>query len=238
VNIAMHFYETDSDDDEKKPRNLNKKNCGKPPKRIVDRHRTAGVGKSTLIKNLILHQRPRFEQVFLVHQDATYTTEYDDLDCTEIFDEIPDIDFWELPEGSPYIKRCVILDDLELTSADRERKKRLAILFRYCSTHKGLTVYFAHQSCFDTPSLIRKMADVWILWRPRSIAEMHTIENRVGFKKGDLKQLFDTVATGHRDSICIDLKENSPAKLRKNVWERISAVQSDTEELEYAHTLA
>jgi len=160
----MHFYGTDSDEDEKKPRKLNKKNCGKPPKRIVairnsDKTHSetwnpsrsknlanfpsparilllgsCGVGKSTLIKNLILHQRPRFEQVFLVHQDATYTTEYDDLDCTEIFDEIPDIDFWELPEGSPYIKRYVILDELELTSADRERKKRLAIIFRYCST--------------------------------------------------------------------------------------------------------
>ena len=30
-----YFYETDSDGDEKKPRKLNKKNCGKPPKRII-----------------------------------------------------------------------------------------------------------------------------------------------------------------------------------------------------------
>ena len=30
-----YFYETDSDDEEKKPRKLNKKNCGKPPKKMI-----------------------------------------------------------------------------------------------------------------------------------------------------------------------------------------------------------
>ena len=39
-----------------------------------------GVGKSTLIKNLIIHGRPRFEQVFLIHEDAEATKEYDDLE--------------------------------------------------------------------------------------------------------------------------------------------------------------
>ena len=29
-----YFYETDSDE-EKKPRKLNKKNCGKPPKKMI-----------------------------------------------------------------------------------------------------------------------------------------------------------------------------------------------------------
>ena len=73
------------------------------------------------------------------------------------------------------------------------------------------------------------MADVWIVWKPRSIIEMHTIENRIGFKKGDLKELFDTVATGHRDSICIDLKENSPCRLRKNIWEKIKIQNSESD---------
>ena len=87
----MHFYETDSDDDEKKPRKLNKKTVGtRPSESLLLRNKDkrgheswnpsrakdignfpsparilllgpCGVGKSTLIKNLILHQRPRFE---------------------------------------------------------------------------------------------------------------------------------------------------------------------------------
>jgi GTP-binding protein EngB required for normal cell division len=255
----MHFYETDSDEDEKRQRKLNKKNCGKPPKRIVaiknkDKrgHESwtpsrakdignfpsparilllgpCGVGKSTLIKNLILHQRPRFQEVFVIHEDAEFTKEYNDLDVTEMLDDVPGIDFWELPEGSPYIKRAVIVDDLELTSANKERMKNLAILFRYCSTHKGLTIYFAHQSFFDVTSLVKKMANVYVLYKPRAYSELALIENRVGYAKGTLKELFNTVATGHRDSICVDLTENSPCKLRKNIWEKIQSV-SDSDE--------
>ena len=186
-----------------------------------------GLGKSTLIKNLILHQRPRFEEVYLIHEDAEFSKEYDDLDVTEKLNEIPGIDYWELPEGSIYIKRAVIVDDLELTSANKERMKNLAILFRYCSTHKGLTIYFAHQSFFDVTSLVKKMANVYVLWKPRAYSELALIENRVGYAKGTLKELFNTVATGHRDSICVDLIEETSAKLRLNIWQKIEAQDED-----------
>jgi len=243
--------QNESDDEEKKPKKLNKKNCTKPPKRIIgiknkDKEGaeswnpsrakdmgnfpsparilllgTCGVGKSTPIKNLILHQRPRFQEVYVIHEDAEFTKEYDDLEPTEMLDDVPGIDFWELPEGSPYIKRAVIVDDLELTSANKTRMKNLAILFRYCSTHKGLTVYFAHQSFFDVTSLVKKMANVYVLWKPRAYSELALIENRVGYPKGTLRELFRTVATEHRDSICVDMTENSPARLRKNIWQKI-----------------
>ena len=255
--------ESGSDSDEKaerKPRDLNKKKCKKPPKKIIaiknkdkvgheswtDSRKKdignfpspsrilllgpCGVGKSTLIKNLILHQRPKFEEVYLIHEDADFTKEYDDLEPTEKLSEVPPIDFWELPEGSPYIKRAVIIDDLELTSANKERLKNLAILLRYCSTHKGLTIYFAHQSFFDCSSLVKKMANVYVIWRPRAYSELSMIENRVGYKKETLKELFQTIATGHRDSICVDLTENSPCKLRKNIWEKIQISESSEED--------
>ena len=258
------LFKDDSDSDaekaERKPRNINKSKCKKPPKRIIpiknkdkvgheswtdSRKRDignfpspsrilllgpCGVGKSTLIKNLILHQRPRFEEVYLIHEDAEFTREYDDLEPTEKLNEVPPIDFWELPDGSPYIKRAVIIDDLELTSANKERLKNLAILFRYCSTHKGLTIYFAHQSFFDVLGLVKKMANVYVIYKQRAYSELQMIENRVGYKKDTLKELFQTIATGHRDSICVDLTENSPCKLRKNIWERIQISESSSEE--------
>ena len=180
-----------------------------------------GVGKSTLIKNLILHvhARPRFKEVYLIHEDADATKKYDDLEPTDKFNEVPDLNFWNY--DGPYIKRAVIVDDLELTSAHKERLKNLAIMFRYASTHKGLTIYFAHQSFFNIIPLVKKMADVFIVWKPRARNELSLIENRVGLPDGTLKELFKTIATEHRDSICIDLKEKSPAPLRLNVWQKI-----------------
>jgi len=184
-----------------------------------------GVGKSTLIKNLIMAQRPMFQEVYLIHEDAGYTKEYADLECTEEMNEPPDISFWDT--DGPFKKRAVIVDDLELTSAHKERLKNLAIMFRYASTHRGLTIYFAHQSFFDVMTLIKKMASVYIIWKPRAYTEINMIENRCGLKKDTLKDLFKTVATGHRDSICVDLSENSPAHLRLNIWQPIQMDNSD-----------
>ena len=98
---------------------------------------SCGVGKSTVIKNLILHARPRFEQVYLIHEDAHATKEYDDLEPTEKFDEVPPLSFWDY--DGPYIKRAVIVDDLEQTSSNKERLKNLAIIstgIPYASTSK------------------------------------------------------------------------------------------------------
>ena len=187
-----------------------------------------GTGKSTLIKNLIMHQMPRFKEVYLIHEDWEYTKEYDDLEVTAKMGDPPDISFWDYT--GPYIKRAVIIDDIEMVAANKERMKNLAIIFRYVSTHKGLTIYFAHQSFFDVASLIKKMASVFILWKPRSRSELAMIDNRTGLKKDTLKELFKTVATGHRDSICVDLSQNSPAKLRLNIWQKIEEVKSDSDE--------
>jgi hypothetical protein len=186
-----------------------------------------GVGKSTIIKNLIMQKSPMFEEVTVIHEDAEYTKEYEDLDVTDMLPDVPPLEYWER-EGKP-IRRAVIIDDLELTSAHKERKKNLAIMFRYASTHKGLTIYYAHQSFFDVMPLIKKMANVFILWKPRAYSELSLIEDRVGMCKGSLKGIFKTVATGLRDSITIDLTENTPAKFRLNLFKKITIREDDSD---------
>jgi hypothetical protein len=186
-----------------------------------------GTGKSTTIKNIILHAIPRFKEIYLIHEDAGITREYMDIECTQEFNEVPPLEFWNFQ--GPHLKRAVICDDLQLTSNHSERIHNLSIMFRYASTHKGLTIYFAHQSWFDVTPLIRKMADVVIVWKVKARNEMEMINNRCGLPTGMLKELFKTVATKHRDSICIDLKENSPAPLRLNIWTKIDVPDSDDE---------
>ena len=183
------------------------------------------LGKSTLIKNLIIHQRPRFDEVYVVHLDAGVTRDYEDLEPTAIMAEVPPLAFWsDLPDRDTAdprhrIKRCVVVDDLELTHSHKERLKNLGILFRYASSHKNLTIYFAHQSFFDLPTLIKKMANVFIIWRPRARNELALIENRVGMPAGALEHLFDTVAAEPRDSICVDHTLRTPAPIRLNVFQ-------------------
>lgn len=177
------------------------------------------VGKSTLIKNIIIHAMPRYQEVYLIHEDADYSKEYDDLEPTQKMSDIPHLNFWEY--DGPHKKRCVIIDDLEYTASNKERLRNLAVLFRYASSHKGLSIILAHQSFFDTPPLVKKMSNVFVIYKPRARNEISLIENRVGLPLGMLDDLFDTVATGFNDSICVDLTKNTPAPLRLNIFQPI-----------------
>ena len=126
--------------------------------------------------------------------------------------DVPPLEYWnELragddPDGYP-VKRLAIVDDLELTGANKERLRNLAILFRYVSTHKGMSVLLCHQSFFD--------------WRPRATSEYALLDNRCGLPKGTLRMLFKTIAPGEQDSIMIDHTPNSPAPIRLNIWTKV-----------------
>ena len=187
-----------------------------------------GTGKSTVIKNLIVHADPPYDEVILIHLDAGITAEYSDLDCTDELNEIPDLDYWNY--DGKHKKRAVILDDMEFSSAHKERLKNIAILFRYCSTHKGLSIFLAHQSWFDLPPLVKKMSNFFCLWKPRSKVELSQIENRVGLSKGSLKDIFKNICPEIRDSVSIDFTENTPCKYRKNIWTPIIYHDSDEED--------
>ena len=172
---------------------------------------------------------PRYEEVVLIHPDIEHSREFADMDLTAQLDEIPDVSYWTPADGK-HKKRCLIIDDLEFTSASSESLARLGLLFRYVSTHKSMTIMFSHQSWFNVPGLVKKMSNVFVIWRPKPRNELELITNRVGMKKGDLKLLFDTIATKHRDSICIDMTENTPAPLRLNIWKPITKAESSDEE--------
>ena len=190
-----------------------------------------GGGKSTVAKNLLIHQRKRFDELYVVHEDyredGTGTTEYDDADPSQMLGDVPPLEYWnevcagDDPDGPP-VKRLVILDDLELTSANRERLRNLAITFRYLSSHKRISVILCHQSWFDLPTVIKKCSNIFVLWKPRATSEYSLLDNRCGLPKETLRMLFKDIAPGARDSIMIDHSEGSPAPLRLNIWQPIT----------------
>ena len=186
-----------------------------------------GGGKSCIIKNLVIHQRPRFKEVYVIHEDHSSdpntpgTTEYDDLDPTLMMSEVPNLRFWNTvcaednPDGRP-VKRLIILDDLEMKGP--ERLKNLQTLFRYVSSHKGFSLMLSFQNFFGLEPVIKKCSNVFVVWRPRDRDEIGRIEKRVGLDQGVLKDIFDAVAHDEHDSIMIDHTHQSPAPLRLNLF--------------------
>jgi hypothetical protein len=75
-----------------------------------------------------------------------------------------------------------------------------------------------YQSFFDVLSIIRKCANIFIIYRPNNSDELVTIGRRVGLKKEEILEIFNTLLTEKRDTLTIDMTENSPAPLRKNLF--------------------
>ena len=173
-----------------------------------------GVGKSAISKNLVVHNN--FKSVYIFHENEL-TKEYDDLEPTAILDELPPLSFWR--DMDPKDKKLLIIDDVEWTSSNKEKLKNLALLFRYISSHCNLSIIFCHQSYFDIPPLVKKMANVIILYKIRSKIELGMIENRSGLEPGLLSYLFETVAKKYHDSICLDFTVDTPYPIRLNLWQ-------------------
>ncbi len=88
-------------------------------------------------------------------------------------------------------------------------------LVRYGSSHKNLTLYFTHQNFFSLPILVRKLCNVFIIWKP---GELKMIAKRAGMKAEELEYIFENICTDYRHSLCIDLPFKTPEILRKNIW--------------------
>lgn len=183
----------------------------------------SGVGKTTLVKNILLNARPLYDKVVLVHPDIEVSKEYEDLECTDCLQKIPPLEYFDyLVDANNKLKSCIIIDDVEFTGSNKDELRNLGLIMRYLSTHRNMTVIVSHQDWFGVPAICKKMSNVYIIYKPKSRTELSMIENRCGVEKGLFKELFNTVASGHRDNLCYDLTENTPAKLRLNLFDIIT----------------
>ena len=173
-------------------------------------------GKSFICKHLLLHQRPHFKEVYIIHGDSDCTSEYADIEPTMMLAEIPDVSFFD---GG--VKSLCILDDVEYSNMSKDQMARLNKLIRYISSHKNLSVYITHQSFFDLPTLVRKLCNVFVIWKPRSRTELKLIYGRIGLEPDQLLEIFDNQCSGYRDSLMVDFTKDSPAMFRKNIWEKL-----------------
>ena len=179
---------------------------------------TPNCGKSTTAKNLIIRQDPPFQEVFVIHCDADHTKEYEDVQA-QMMSTIPPPDEWE-----GRVKTLVILDDLEFKQMNKEQKRNLDRLFGYVSTHKNISVLLCAQDPFNVPPCVRRMSNLWVLWKIDDLDSLCTCARRTGMKAEEFRSLFG-LFKHPRDSLWIDKTTLSPWPLRKNGYVPLSRAE-------------
>lgn len=167
------------------------------------------MGKTNTIKNILVRQKPHFERIVVIHCDAGYTREYEDVEA-EMMSEIPPPSFWDGKQ-----KTIVILDDIEYKNLNKEQQSNLDRLFGFCSTHKNISICSTCQDFFNLFPSAKRMSNLFIIWRSNDMDSFKTISRKCGIKMDDFMKYFDTF-TERRDSLWIDLTEKTPFNIRKN----------------------
>ena len=176
-------------------------------------------GKTLCIKTLILHQRPMYDRIILIHGDEK-TLEYDDLDIPDedkfTDRDFPTLDFFQEKDRDE--KWAVVIEECHFSN---QNEKELSMLARYISTHYNVSIYLSYQNFTDIPKIFRRTCNVFILWPCRDKFQEQVVEKRIGLKKGQLSNMFEQLCTKKYDSLTFDYTKNTPAPIRLNIFDKV-----------------
>jgi replication-associated recombination protein RarA len=184
-------------------------------------------GKTMVIKNILVRAKPAFEEIFVIHADPNFTKEYDDIEVN-MLDEIPPLEEWE---GE--VKTLVIIDDIDLTQLNKEQKKNLNRLFGNVSTHKNISVMLTSQDPFNVPPSIRRMSNLFILWKSKDLDSLSQIARKAGMTSEDMRNLFNTILSERFDSLWIDSTTDTPFPMRKNGFIKINKIENEKVNMDF-----
>lgn len=177
-------------------------------------------GKSTSIKNIIVRAKPRFQEIIVVHLDDN-STEWEDCNV-KMVKEIP-----EPTSFSRKTKKLLIIEDLNLSEMNKKDKAKLNRLFGYSSSHCNLSIAITCQNAFDCPAFIRRMANLFVIFKQIDINALITLASRTGLKNKHMLYIMSRLLPNSHDSLWIDCQNNSPARYRINGYNPITLEQLD-----------
>jgi hypothetical protein len=188
-----------------------------------------GSSKTNTLKNILLRQK--WDNVYLVHVSKN-SKEWDDwcIPPENRFEEIPPIDFFDHDKDE---KSVIILEDYHFPTKSKQRD--LSNLVRYVSTHTNTTVCTLYQEFLSVPVIVRRCANVFVIWDVPDKNQLNLIGKRVGLGKGELAQMVKDLCPHKRDSLCFDLTVGSPYPIRRNIFEpvkRVTCVTVDNPDLD------
>ena len=179
-------------------------------------------GKSTIVKNLLLRADPPFEELYVIHCDSKNTKEY--IDCGSkvmMLQEIPKPEEWP-----GLVKTLVVLDDMEFKQMSKDQKRNLDRLVGYVSTHKNISVCVCSQDAFNVPPIVRRCANLFILWAMADLDSMSRMARKTGLKSHNLYTLFNNILNKPKDSLWVDMSDSTPYPLRKNGFQLIKKIDN------------
>ena len=194
-----------------------------------------GSGKTTLILNAILHAKPKYERIYLMHPALRHDGSEVEADDDENFDdevsEYEAVDFqplYDIPTPSYFdnedrVKTLLVIDDMEMRTLNKEQKKRMNKLVSYASSHYNMTIMLSSQCVFSQlPVSTVRFCNVFVIYPYADLNYNRMLFNRIGVSSKELPKIEAVMKNfGMHDSLCIDRTENSPAKYRKNIFEPI-----------------
>lgn len=173
-------------------------------------------GKTSTIKNLIIHQRPVFNRIIVYHIDPYGTQEYNDLEC-EMVDELPDKN-----EIDSDIKTLLICEDIPYRDLNKKEKIKLDSFLRYVSSHKSTSIIMSCQDAITGSSPnFRRMANVWCLYRSVDMNPVYSICRNMGINKNIVQVIFENFIKSKHNFLMIDKSESGP-EMRIDIFEPIT----------------
>lgn len=185
-------------------------------------------GKTAWVHELISRGEPAYDKVVVVHCDLK-SKDYDDYE-PEMLKEIPPPDDprWGATitgkDGKQRRERTIcVLDDIDFGGLSKEQQSHLDRLISYVSTHKHVSVICCAQDAFRIPPSTRRMANVFILFRGLDSSSMKALASRIGYKVDQFMGLFEQHVKDNHQALVFDLTDGTPAPLRLDGFEVLSA---------------
>lgn len=178
-------------------------------------------GKTNIIKNIIMQQKPDFERVMLwLNED---TNEYDDLidSGAELFHEMPTVD--ELDRTK---KQVLIIDDINFK---KYNPVELTNLIRHLSTHHNLSIIVSIHDLKNILPENRRLFSVYLIWRSIDLISTAMLAQKVGLHSKDFKYIMykSGFIKNRFDFVCIDNTPDTPYPLRIGLFNPLEIVEND-----------
>jgi hypothetical protein len=173
-------------------------------------------GKSCVIKNILA--RCDFDEIYLVHVDDT-TQEYNDIEIAWQDTSLPPLD---MMKGARDIKKCLIVEDMDLTSMGKEERHILDRLFGNVSSHSNLTIFYTSQDPLSVPLCARRTSNVFVIYKQPDLLALNMMASRTGYRQDDYQQFFKHCKNPH-DFLMIDTTKQTPYPLRLNAYQMLNA---------------